>query len=225
MEGFFVFGIAQFQFVMCFPKLIHGIFKQISNTSSKNWSLSYLCVNRFLNRTQSFTGGAISNFAQWEGSWEFHYQTNASYCTHGVFSTLSLCLWKSMEMSKMCFVTLLCKYSLWRSLRFWWLFVFTSAEQSHGSFYELRKLLHFFPTQGGMSSMHFPKAKLQSVYASSRQKGVISQFVRYPTVHSKTSFALTTCCSRPLGRKWGQGWGHFLRTLLVRPHRLLTQGI
>lgn len=82
MEGFFVFGIAQFQFVMCFPKLIHGIFKQISNTSSKNWSLSYLCVNRFLNRTQSFTGGAISNFAQWEGSWEFHYQTNASYCTY-----------------------------------------------------------------------------------------------------------------------------------------------
>lgn len=27
----------------------------------------------------------------------------------------------------------------------------------------------------------------------------------------------------PLDRKWGQGWGHFLHILLVRPHRLLRR--
>lgn len=43
------------------------------------------------------------------------------------------------------------------------------------------------------------------------------------TLNPKTYSALTTRCNRPLSRKWGQGRGHFLHILLVRPHRLLRR--
>lgn len=115
-------------------------------------------------------------------------------------------------------------------------FFFTSAERSHGFFMSWENCpscwVHKIISQPLEKCQVCIFLKLKSNLFTGQQTVTISEFAQLNyivlrlkvclltdiwalTLNPKTSFDLTTHCNCPLGRKWGQGWGHFLHILLV----------